>query len=78
MLYFTVRQGGFWNVWGVRFDSTHGAPIGPAFQITHLDNVRRMISPIRVISDIGVSADRLVVTVMEQTGSVWLLDDTSP
>ena len=28
-------------------------------------------------AEIGVSAHRLVLTVMEQTGNIWMLDDNS-
>jgi Tol biopolymer transport system component len=74
LVYF-VKQDAFFNLWAERFDGVAGKPVGQPFQVTRFDNPRRQLSPNFVAgAGIGVSADRLVLTVMEQTGNVWMLD----
>jgi Tol biopolymer transport system component len=75
LLYFIQQQGSFFNVWAVRFDSAAGTPVGPPFQVTNYDSPRHQLSPDLGSADIGVSLDRLVLTIMEQSGSLWMLDN---
>jgi Tol biopolymer transport system component len=75
MVYFVLRQTSFFNLWAVRFDGTQGKAIGAPFQVTRFDSSRRQISPAYGPAEIGVSANRLILTIMEQTGSIWILDN---
>jgi hypothetical protein len=70
-----MRRDSFWNLWGRQFDGAQGKPVGPPFQITHFTNVRQQISPSYTGAEVGVSAHRLVLTIMEQTGNIWMLDN---
>jgi Tol biopolymer transport system component len=74
LLYYILRQGSFFNLWATRFDPKAGQMVGAPFQITKFDSRRREISTSVGRSDIGVAAHRLVLTIMEQTGSIWMLD----
>jgi serine/threonine protein kinase/Tol biopolymer transport system component len=74
LIYYILRQGSFFNLWAAPFDVKEGKAAGAPFQITHFDSPRREISTSIGRSDIGVSAKRVVLTIMEQTGSIWMLD----
>ena len=74
LLYFTTRKDGFWNLWAVRFDAVQGKPAGAPFQVTHFGNPERELSPLIQSSEVGISAKRLVLTMMERTGSIWTVD----
>jgi hypothetical protein len=49
--------------------------VGAPFQITRFDSPRREISPGIGRGDMSVSAKRLMLTIMEQTGGIWMLDN---
>jgi Tol biopolymer transport system component/DNA-binding winged helix-turn-helix (wHTH) protein len=74
-LYFVSDQGGFLNVWARRFDPAGGRPIGPAFQVTRFDGLRRAFAPDLNVVDMAVTADRLFVPVTEVSSQIWVLDD---
>jgi eukaryotic-like serine/threonine-protein kinase len=74
LVYF-VQADSFFNVWAVRFDGAAGTPIGAAFQVTRYDSPRHQLSPRFGAAEIGVSPGRLIVTIMEQTGNIWMLDN---
>jgi Tol biopolymer transport system component len=74
LVYF-IKQSAFFNVWAARFDGVAGKPVGQPFQVTRFDSPRRHLSSNFVAGGaIGVSAHRLVLTIMEQTGNIWMLD----
>jgi eukaryotic-like serine/threonine-protein kinase len=74
LVYF-VQRDSFWNVWAVRFDSAAGRPIGAPFQVTQFDSPRFQISPLFEMAELGVSAHRLVLTMMEQSSNIWMVDN---
>jgi Tol biopolymer transport system component len=75
IIYFLSARRGFFNVWGVHFDSAKGKPVGDPFQVTTFDNPKLAIA--NSIQDVGLSLtqDRLVVTVSQVSGSIWVLDN---
>jgi hypothetical protein len=75
LIYFVLRQNSFINLWAVRFDGSQGKAIGAPFQVTRFDSSRLQISPVYGPAEIGVSANRLILTIMEQAGSIWMLDN---
>jgi Tol biopolymer transport system component len=75
-LYFLSQQNtSFFNLWGVRIDRARGRPSGEPFMITHFDSRAMMIDPDMAYSDIGISANRAVLTMAKVTGSIWMLDN---
>jgi Tol biopolymer transport system component len=70
-LYFISAHGGFYNIWGNRFDPANGRVVGNPFQVTEFDNPALMV-PI-YIPDVGMSIaqGRLAVTVSQSSGSIW-------
>jgi len=74
-LYFLSSRGGFLNVWGVRFDPLNGKAEGEPFRITNFQSQSQMVSPVIAVSEIGVSAHRMILPIMEVSGSIWVLEN---
>ena len=74
-IYFVTGLGGFFNVWGIRFDPVLGKPIGQPFQVSKFESSRLMIP--RWLGPVGLSLspDKLVLTMAEESGSIWILDN---
>ena len=74
-IYFVSRRGGFFNVWGIHFDPTAGKTVGQPFQVSKFESPRLMIP--RWIPPVGLSLteDKLVLTMAEESGSIWVLDN---
>jgi len=73
-IYFVCNRGGFFNVWGQRFDPDGGKPVGESFRVTSLENPGRMISSQIGILEITLSRDRLIVPITDVSGSLWMLE----
>jgi Tol biopolymer transport system component/DNA-binding winged helix-turn-helix (wHTH) protein len=74
-IYFVSTRGGFFNVWGIRFDSTNGKPVGEAFRVTAFKNPGLMIPGLINLVEISLNQDKLVLTMEERSGSIWILDN---
>jgi len=74
-IYFVSRRGGFFNVWGIRFDPAVGKTVGQPFQVSKFESPRLMVP--RWIPPVGLSLtqDKLVLTMAEESGGIWLLDN---
>lgn len=74
-VYFVSDRSGFFNVWARRFDP-HTGPVGPLVRLTQLDNPARTLWPIPGGEQlaIAVSQDRLVLSIWERTGNIWMMD----
>jgi serine/threonine protein kinase/Tol biopolymer transport system component len=76
LLYFIARgPAGFFDLAAIRFDPDRGTPVGAPFMLTHLDSPALMISNDLSHTEIGISAHRAMLTMVTQTGSVWMLDN---
>ena len=74
-IYFLSLRGGFFNVWGIHFDPDAGKPVGDPFQVSKFESSRLMVP--RWIAPVGLSLtqDKLVMTIAEESGSIWVLDN---
>jgi Tol biopolymer transport system component len=74
-IYFVSGPGGFFNVWGIHFDPAAGKPVGQPFQVSKFESPRLMIP--RWLPPVGLSftQDKLVLTMEEESGSIWILDN---
>jgi Tol biopolymer transport system component/DNA-binding winged helix-turn-helix (wHTH) protein len=72
-IYFVSRRSGFFNVWGVHFDPSAGKTVGQEFQVSKFESPRLMVP--RWIPPVGLSLtqDKLVLTMAEESGSIWVL-----
>jgi hypothetical protein len=67
------RDSAFFDVWGIGFDPVAGATVGAEFRVTQLlDPGRRVLSGSS--AELAVGRTRLVVPILERSGSVWVLD----
>jgi Tol biopolymer transport system component/DNA-binding winged helix-turn-helix (wHTH) protein len=75
VIYFLSERSGFFNVWGVYFDPGKGRPVGEPVPVTALVNPNLMVP--KSIEQVGLALtqDRLVVTVTQASGSIWVLDN---
>jgi Tol biopolymer transport system component len=75
VIYFVSQHSGFFNVWGVHFDPAKGRPVGDPFPVTSFDNPNLMIANSIETVGLSLTQDRLVVTVAQVSGSIWVLDN---
>jgi Tol biopolymer transport system component len=75
MIYFVSARGGFFNVWGIRFDPAKGKLVGLPFSVTAFDSLSLMV-PRQITGATGLSLlqDRLVLPLAQEVGSIWVLD----
>ena len=75
VIYFLSERSGLFNVWGVHFDLGKGSPVGEPVPVTALDNPNLMVP--KSIEQVGLALtqDRLVVTVTQASGSIWVLEN---
>jgi Tol biopolymer transport system component len=75
-VYFWLRRGSVYNVWGVEFDDAHGTTVGAPFQVTHFDGPARQIRSRDLgMNEQSVSRTRLMLPMTDTTGSIWMLDN---
>ena len=73
LLYFLSERDGSVCVWAQPIDLETGHPAGDAFAVWHLHETRRSMAGVQLgIRSIGLSRARLMVTLNDNTGNVWL------
>jgi len=75
IIYFLSERAGFLNVWGIRFDSARARPVSEPFPVITFSSPRLMVAKSIAPVSISLTQDRLVVTVAQVSGSIWLLDN---
>jgi hypothetical protein len=74
-LYFLSRQGGFYDVWGIRFNSAEGKAAGDRFRVTNFASPSLMIPNFMGDVELSVTRDKLALTMSQVSGSIWVLND---
>jgi hypothetical protein len=74
-IYFLSRDSGFFNVWGIHFDPSNAKTVGAPFRVTAFDNVARMIPNLINAVELELNQDKLLLTMEERSGSIWMLDN---
>ena len=74
MIYFISGRSGFFNVWGIRFDPANGKTVGDPFPVTAFDSPSEMVPKFIPTVALSLTQDRLVLTVAQVSGSIWVLD----
>ena len=73
LYYLSDRDGGGFCVWGQRLDRATAHPMGEPFAAWHLHEVRHSMTRIAMgHRGLTASRDRLVVSVAEAAGNIWL------
>ena len=75
VIYFLSERAGFLNVWGIRFDSARGRPVSEPFPVTAFSSPRLMVAKLIASAAISLAQDRLVMTVTQASGNIWVLDN---
>jgi Tol biopolymer transport system component/DNA-binding winged helix-turn-helix (wHTH) protein len=74
-IFFVSSRTGFLNVWGIRFDPEQGRPQGEPFQVTSFANPKLMVADDMGWQSLSLLRDRLILSMMETSGSIWALQD---
>jgi Tol biopolymer transport system component len=74
ILYFVSNRTGIANVWGRRFDTSTGTPIGEPFPVTSFRSAQFVLTPRTVQMDIAVTASHLLLPMSESRSEIWMLD----
>jgi Tol biopolymer transport system component/DNA-binding winged helix-turn-helix (wHTH) protein len=76
IIYFlSNRKTAFFNVYGIHFNPSTGKSFGQIFQVTQYENPSFMVSPNVYAMDFSLSETQLVLTIMQVSGSIWMLDN---
>ena len=75
IIYFVSGPGGFFNVWGIRFDPAAGKAVGQPFQVSRFENARLMIPRFIPIVGLSLTQSKLVMTMAQESGNIWVLDN---
>ena len=74
-LFFVKQSDSFWNLWAIRIDPDRGLPVGSPIQITRFNTAGLQLSPVFIMADVGISARRLILAMMERSGNIWTVDN---
>jgi len=65
-------------VWGVRFDALKGKPVGDPFRVTSFESPSLMVPTNIPPAEPSLTQEKLVLTMAEVSGSIWVLDNVGP
>ena len=74
-LYFVSSRGGFFNVWGIRFDPAKGKVVGDPFRVTAFESPGLMVPKFMQTVELSLTQEKLVLTMAKVSGSIWVLDN---
>jgi Tol biopolymer transport system component/DNA-binding winged helix-turn-helix (wHTH) protein len=74
-IYFLSRRGGFFNVWGIHFDSEKGRPAGEPFRVSAFERPRLMVPQMIPPVALSITKNRLLLTMSKVSGGIWVLDN---
>jgi len=74
-IYFVSNRTGFFNVWKVRFDPASGKPLDQPMRVTDFETTTQMIIPNIIQLEMALTSDRIILPMMETSGSIWVLEN---
>ncbi len=76
IIYFVSnRKTAFFNIYGIHFNPSTGKPVGKIFHVTRYESPGFMVSTDVGAMGFSLNEDRLVLPIMQITGSVWMLNN---
>jgi hypothetical protein len=77
-IYFVSNRGGYFNVWGQRFDVTHGQTVGEPFRVTNFRLPGKVVLEEVVELELTLSENRLVLPLTQVSAeNIWVLEDVN-
>ena len=73
IVYFVSNRSGIANIWGRRFETSTGAPIGEPFPVTSFRSAQFQLTPRTVQMDIAITATHLLLPMSESRSDIWML-----
>lgn len=77
-IYHVSDRDGVFNVRGIHFDSAGGKPRGESFPVTAFDSPGPTVPRQDQDVELSLTQDKLLLTMEEVSGSIWLLDNVDP
>lgn len=74
-IYFVSNRTGFFNVWKVRVDPASGKPLDQPTRVTDFESATQMIMPNIIQLEMALTSDRIILPMMETSGSIWVLEN---
>jgi Tol biopolymer transport system component len=74
-IYFVSNRTGFFNVWKVRIDPASGKPLDQPTRVTEFESTTQMIMPNIIQLEMALTSDRIILPMMETSGSIWVLEN---
>jgi Tol biopolymer transport system component/DNA-binding winged helix-turn-helix (wHTH) protein len=74
-IYFVSNRTGFFNVWRVRVDPASGKPLDQPTRVTDFESTTQMIIPNIIQLEMALTSDRIILPMMETSGSIWVLEN---
>ena len=74
VLYFVSNRTAIPNIWGRRFDTATGTPIGEPFPITSFRSAQFQLTSRTVQMDIAITPTHLFLPMSESSSDIWMLD----
>jgi hypothetical protein len=72
---FRIRTGRLIQCLGIRFDPSTGKTFGQPFQVSKFDSARLRISGWIPSVGLSLTQDKLVLTMSQEFGNIWILDN---
>jgi Tol biopolymer transport system component/DNA-binding winged helix-turn-helix (wHTH) protein len=76
-IYYLSERGGFFDVWGIRFDPAQGTRVGKPFQLSSFSIPNLMTADVIPTVELSITQDQLAITLEQASGSIWLLDNVN-
>ena len=70
-----VTQRWLFNVWGIQFDPAKGRAIGEPFRVTEFEKPSLKVPETIVLVAFSINEDKIVLTMEEVSGSIWVMDN---
>jgi Tol biopolymer transport system component len=77
-IYFVSGRDGFFNVWGIHFDAVKGKPLGDPFRVTWFESPSLMVPTNIPPVEVSLTQEKLVLSIAQVSGSIWILDNVGP
>jgi Periplasmic component of the Tol biopolymer transport system len=74
-IYFVSGRGGLFNVWGIHFDPAEGNPVGEPFRVSAFEGHGLMIPRWIALASLSLNEDKLVLTMADVSGGIWVLNN---